>query len=371
MHDAAREGVPDEIAGHLTMGASVNERDRLGATPLMLAAAANPSPDVVHAFVQAGADVDAVDRDGTTALMRAARANPVPAVTEALLEVGADADGQDVHGYTALLWAATKRAPDGVVGALATATFAIDAVDHEGRTALCLVAAYALRSTVEILLAAGADPDARDEDGVGPLAQAAGLNPSAEAVAALLEAGAEVDAVGNGVTPLLAAAACERAPGESYDAVRRLLVAGAGASVRSDRGHRPLHGAVLGSDPGGVIRLLTNAGARLDVVDDRGLTPWWLALEQDAGRAVLVALLNAGQDPDERSLDGRTALHVAAGRCDAALVRALLRAGADPGALDALGKTPAQIAASRPGGLEEVLALLREPGRALRDRPFG
>lgn len=78
-------------------------------------------------------------------------------------------------------------------------------------------------------------------------------------------------------------------------------------------------------------RFLLVAGARVDVPDDSGMTPLLTAansidLLKDNKTEILQLLLSAGASIHDRSPDGRTALHYAAGCADA--VRLLLQAGA-------------------------------------------
>jgi hypothetical protein len=47
----------------------VNQYDKDGATPLMLAAACNPDPEAIETLLQAGAKLDAGNKDGVTVLM--------------------------------------------------------------------------------------------------------------------------------------------------------------------------------------------------------------------------------------------------------------------------------------------------------------
>lgn len=54
--------------------------------------------------------------------------------------------------------------------------------------------------------------------------------------------------------------------------------------------------------------------------------------DADERRALVVALLARGADPDARGINDWTGLHVAAARGDEDMVRLLLDAGADPGA---------------------------------------
>jgi ankyrin repeat protein len=114
-----------------------------------------------------------------------------------------------------------------------------------------------------------ADPQAiaaRSPEGYTPLHLAAFFG-GAEAVRALLEAGAPPDADAENpqrVRPLHSAAAAH-----DHDAVRALLEAGADPDVRQEGGFTPLHAAAHADDPD-MVRLLLDHGADPQLSTDDG-----------------------------------------------------------------------------------------------------
>ncbi|MCE5255967.1 MAG: ankyrin repeat domain-containing protein, partial [Spirochaetaceae bacterium] len=87
--EIARTGTPGQIEAAIKAGASLEERDGSGLTPLMAAAVWNTDQGVAEALLKAGAAVDARDNYCMTALMWAARWNTNPALVKVLLKAGA------------------------------------------------------------------------------------------------------------------------------------------------------------------------------------------------------------------------------------------------------------------------------------------
>ena len=236
---------------------------------------------------------------------------------------------------------------------------------------------------VQLLLRAGADPQAVDNEGLTPLHRGA-VNSNPVVTAHLLAAGADPNALDNeGYTPLHHSAA----GGASGRVIARLLAAGADPLAESNDGRTPLHSALryavvrdvisalvqgggaanltplqlaaLESDAVAVTSLLAG-GADPNVVDGYGWGPLHFAVPL-AGPEVVSALLEAGADPNARTVDGLTALHLAARHRTSAVVADLLRAGADPNAEageEEAARTPLHTAAQWNDDPSTVLALL-------------
>ncbi|XP_053061342.1 ankyrin repeat domain-containing protein 65 isoform X5 [Acinonyx jubatus] len=202
---AVWRGHPGLVTKLLRQGASVEERDRAGRTPLHLAVLRGHVP-LVRLLLQRGAAVGAADRAGRTPLHEAAW-HGHSRVAELLLQRGAPAAARSRAGLTPLHWAAAlgrTLLAGRLLGAPGPGPAAADA---RGWTAAHWAAAGGRLPVLELLLAAGgAGPD-------GALLVAAAAGRGA-ALRLLLARGARVDARdGAGATALGIAASLGRTQG--------------------------------------------------------------------------------------------------------------------------------------------------------------
>lgn len=217
------------------------------------------------------------------------------------------------------------------------------------------------------------------------------INATAEAVAACLEAGADVHARtqdvstlfgrGGGTTPLHFAARYCRDAG----AVTLLLAAGADVHARNRQGLTPLHVAAGRCRRPSVVTELVEAGAEVDALADSGDTPLHSSW---SNRNPLVArrLLELGADRTVRNALGQVADPVSCDRWNTEVFArtatledwtACLGEGADVHARDDDGNTPLLFATLvEAGGTDgtpvsegpEVVALLLEAGADVNAR---
>ncbi|MDE2794833.1 MAG: ankyrin repeat domain-containing protein [Gemmatimonadota bacterium] len=321
----------------------------------------------VTACLEAGADLNArheVDWDspdgGNTPLHFAARYSWDPAVFVVLIEAGADVEARNGHGQTPLHLAAQGNKPV-VVSQLVEAGADLDARDRNGNTPLHASARGGYPPVAHLLLELGADPTLVNDEGqiadpmscdhwnTGVFARIA----TAEATAACLEAGADVNAGDeHGNTPLLLATSnrgggTEGAPASEDPAiVTVLLEADADVNARDSQGNTPLLHIAGGT-------FVEPRRARYDRVENP---------------AVMAALLVAGADVNALSATGATPLHQAASVEGVETVPMLLAAGSDIHARDSESDTPLLKAAY--GGFRNpaVLEPLVAAGADVNDR---
>ena len=352
----------------LEAGADPNLSSESGYTPLM-SAARWPSPEdvqQVRLLLSYGADPNARDDQGSTALMEVATSkdcdafNSCTIIAETLLAAGADPNTRDDEGSTALD-RAIRFGHDDMAALLRSVTHDLSE-QHASDKALTTAAAEGDLASLQRRLAAGADPNTR-QDMV--LHEGAFVVPDAPALlfaiyhdhplsaSALLESGADPNAAaGNGLVAILSSWKGDALMAE------RLIEAGADASLRADDGWGALTGAAGGNPR--LARRLLRAGADPNAATvEGGHTGLHRAAVEDYG-LVATILLEAGADPHHRDAKEQTPLHLAIRRHSLLAAEVLLDAGAHPFAADAEGHTPLSIAQEL--GDEDAEALLRRYG---------
>ena len=265
---AAAVGSLEAMRLLLDKGANVNAASTVGATALMWAAT---DADKVRLLLSRGADVKAVSQRGRTALFLAARSDRSADIVKLLLAAGADARAVDGAKMTVLSSAVVGNDTDTIRLILDVAGADVNAPDFGGFTPLMHAAGNRNVAAVRLLLAKGADVNARSGDGsfqkvkagtialgyFTPLIAAAPVG-SRDLIAALLDAGAKVDAVDvRGMTPLMLTIASDR---QDLDAIRLLIARGANVNAKSLAGETALDWA-LKTGTKKTIDVLRRAGA--------------------------------------------------------------------------------------------------------------
>ncbi len=234
------------------------------------------------------------------------------AALEILLDAGADPNQANSLGITPLIAAATEPAK---VKLLLAKGAKVEAKSQIGQQALTVAAASPQASeSVRLLLAAGADVNARGARGTTALLAAMGTACAAENARLLLAAGADVKALdGAGFGVMHGVASCP------VDLLAEMLKRGANVNQQNTltdrvkkgeillKGISPLMLAAAHREPA-VIELLLKAGADVNAVDIRGMTPLHYAAASEARNAkTLKMLLAAGARPEVRDHTGQSA----------------------------------------------------------------
>jgi ankyrin repeat protein len=244
----------------------------------------------------------------------------------------------------------------GSLSAYASQDLGIDTATPNG-TSMLMAAAPDLDKT-KWLLARGAKPAFRSPAGYDAVTAAASYRGSAEAIRALLAAGAEAEPPENVKvrhSPLLLASMSG-----DLETVSLLLARGAHANPRPNpSGNSPISEAIT-FGRAGVVRALIRAGAKTDLVERTGVNLLhWATITNRAD--VIPELASSGVEINAIDDAGFTPLMYAAtiDFGDTATLKSLLAAGADRTIKNAAGRTALQEA--RRLGHTRMVRVLAQP----------
>jgi ankyrin repeat protein len=289
---AAGAGTLDGVKALLGRGANVNAAEpRLGQTALMWAAAEGQS-SVIGSLVEAGAKVNAVSVGRFTPLMFAAVKGDAPSV-KALLAAGADPNYTLSSGNTPLMVALSYQRTSAAMALLEGGALVTAREERTGNTPLHLAAQSGDLTIVNALLARKVDPNirtarssavggARGGGGGGrggaageqtPLVLAA-INDREEVMRALVAAGADPSLRGQDGRSLLMLAV----GGARIKTVKYAYELDPHVDVVADGKTTMMHAAVaLGGrtqpEVVEIVQFLADHGAALDELDATGRTP--------------------------------------------------------------------------------------------------
>jgi ankyrin repeat protein len=160
---AARVGDLATLEKALARGVSIQARDDLGRSSLLLAARDAGSLEAVRYLRAKGAPVDTPDLGGRAAISWAAGEGRLAIVKE-LAAAGAQIDRRDEDGRTPLFQAVLGNHRE-VVAFLLDAGADVNSADRYRDTPLMQACAKGLDELAALLLARGADPSLKDQEG--------------------------------------------------------------------------------------------------------------------------------------------------------------------------------------------------------------
>ncbi|MCX5645766.1 MAG: ankyrin repeat domain-containing protein [Phycisphaerae bacterium] len=363
LHVAAQQGNIEAVRSLIAQGADVNARDETGETPLYDAACDAPL-SVMQVLIANGADVNAKDNYGRV---------PLDATFHR------EKEGEDTAEF--LMRSGVKVAVGHLISAVKVgyarlAELIIDegidvnARGEDGSTALHVASGWGRIDIAKLLLAKGADVNARtvsqwSDNGSTPLHWAARCG-RCDIAALFVGNGASVNAKNSeGRTPLH-----DAVRGCHQEVAKLLIGKRADVNTRDGGGESPLYTAAASGD-GRMAQLLIDAGADIKDKGSRGrplLHTAVSSLNSFVRSDVVTPLIAAGANVNALALSNFTALHYAARDGHVRAAELLLAHGADVNARTASGQTPLHFAVRR--GHDDIVALLVEKGAdvAAKDR---
>jgi ankyrin repeat protein len=343
-------------------GADPSKTNRYGVTPMALASA-NGNAQMIALLLEAGADANVVDKQGETALMAAAKVGSVEAV-KTLLDHGATVDTRDpAFEQTALMMAIREDHP-AVVKLLADRGAMVNVQTRTGATPSWILPNSVPGFGHGIGIVRGGLPDRGSRylipGAMTPLLYAA-RDGRVESAKILLAAGAEIEhADANGITPLLMAIT-----NDHVDMARFLIGQGANVKAVDWYGRTPLWATIelrnmdvdSSTFENGVDR--APALALIKVLLDKGVDVNARTKEVTPIRR---QMLHVTGDLSWVDFTGQTPFLRAALAADLDVMRLLLAHGADP-KIPAFAGTTALMAAA---GVDWVVDQTWDDGAAAR-----
>jgi len=307
LYGAARSGRKEIAELLIAKGADVNARDDVGRIPLH-SATGGDHKEIVELLIAKGADVNAKNDKFVGTFLHWAAAGGQNEIVKLLIAKGADVNAKDYAGVTPLDYAdgetaallrkhggKTKKELEAAGKSIKRIAEATKPKPPTGKAPNISILKAAQEGNIEAVkqhLAAGADVNAKDENGWTPLNSAAvkGRN---QIVKLLIEKGADL----NAGTPLIFAAT------DGHMEVVELLIANGAdvnAKTNDQLGGTALHmTSNLGHKK--AVELLVAAGADVNAKMLHGMTPLHFAANN---KGIAKFLIDKGADVNAKLNDG-------------------------------------------------------------------
>jgi ankyrin repeat protein len=365
MH-AARVGEVAALRVLLAAGSAVDAREtRTGTTALMWAATGNRA-DAVRLLAEAGANRDVVSK--VTAYPHTQNGVGLTGIEEGVSYVGQTVLPRG--GWSAAMFAAREGAAS-AVRALGDAGANLNLVDPEGTSALVIAVINGHYDVVAALLEKGADPNVADIKGMTPLYAAVDMHTVPTTFGRPDPPVAVIEGSVDAVKMLLAAGANPNA--RLKDAIlKRVYNPG---DNRLGDGATPFMRAARGADVA-VMRVLLDGGADPKLAQKNGNSPLMLTASAGSGRGsdnnpdrvteaqaieALRFALGLGVDINEANAAGDTVMHVASttNLGSPAVIQFLFDEGARLDVKNKAGRTPLEAVLRARETSEDTVALLK------------
>ncbi|MCC5869655.1 MAG: ankyrin repeat domain-containing protein [Gammaproteobacteria bacterium] len=292
----------------IAAGIDINKVDRNGRTAMHEAAMRTRYVHLFEFFADLGLRYDALDNNGWDTFLNAAWRNPVFDVVVHLAE-HSDIERVGNNGLNAAMLAAENNPSGKVFQWLLDQGLPVDGTDEAGATAL-IRAGRNSAEVAKILLDMGQDVNATDNNGNTAFINAGLAQELApELFRVLAQAGADVQAVNNNGANALMNALRTWAVYKKGPQNIRLLIEDYGLrpTRRLENGATPLTIAASVNHSAEVLRLLVDAGARVNDTDGDGWTPLMHYAARTNNTGAIDYLIAAGADVTLRNPDGDTA----------------------------------------------------------------
>ena len=282
----------------LTSGADPNIADDECDTLLHSAVYHNITSKTLQIIIEHGADVNATNKKHETALIISCYKGNIDAMS-LLLNAGAEHNKMDAEGHTWLHAAVCGNCRKEALQAIISHGTDVNAMNKQKQTALALACENGNVDAIKLLLNARADPNIADVNGNTLLHNAVRNTISKETLQAIIDHGADINAVNNdGATALLLA--CNT---EHRESVNVLMRAGADTSIVDVHGDTCLHKLLQRECDQETLQLLLDHGVPVNAINKNNQTAYMLACDQ-GNMDAMCALLNGGSDPNITCEDG-------------------------------------------------------------------